>query len=115
MVIEKLEQIVSILEFVLKRPHMFAQTADSLECFLKGMVIATRACLDIEIPYRRRLWVEANRGWKHTAVGPWNQMRAKGWSEEEIIREMVTIEIEIYKRTIENIREQKQGTAGESL
>lgn len=87
---------------VQKRAHVFIQPVnpEMLDCFLAGLVkgILLENPSVNDTAYRRsRETAMVSKGWTYSAAPPFLEMRNKGLSDEEIVREQMAIEIETWR------------------
>src|SRR4051812_16979783 len=87
-------QIIETLGSARRRKAMYLGTADvaSAETFLNGFQVGCFAC-GLEVPLEIRERVTTARGWGWSAKRPIEEMRKRGWNEEEIVDELFAIEI----------------------
>jgi hypothetical protein len=95
-----------VLQDILNRPGMyigpFVNDIESVVSFLSGF---NTACEALGIPSSHTdefyLSVVRERGWSAPSTrGIWTIMREQGMGEESIIRELLTIELEVWKKRI---------------
>ncbi len=88
------------LENVRSRPGVWmSKSLPLVMVFISRFNIACRQ-LGVEAsPADQAYWaVLSQRGWKVSPAGPWVEMQEKGLSEEEIVTELLTIQIEALKK-----------------
>jgi hypothetical protein len=87
-------QIIETLGSARQRKAMYLGTVDvaSAETFLNGFQVGCFAC-GLEVPLEIRERVTTARGWGWSAKRPIEEMRKRGWNEEEIVDELFAIEI----------------------
>jgi hypothetical protein len=98
----EIDRIISDLEEIKKRPNMYIQPvlSDMLVCFLngleRGVLLSEKSLTFHEIAQARQ---EANqiRGWKNIPRNASHEMRERNICEIDIIKELVEIEIEMWK------------------
>jgi|RhiMetdeSRZDD1v2_1073273.scaffolds.fasta_scaffold157749_2 hypothetical protein len=95
-------EMIRTLEFVKEKPHMFVadNPVTSMECFLFGFRSGCYANTDINsLKHKNTIdEVTIERGWHFSPVPVSIEMRKRGLSDEEIIEELLTIEIEAWRR-----------------
>jgi hypothetical protein len=93
-------KLIEVLEKFSRRPHMFLGKSDVLlaQVFFSGFRCAFDRLVGLQASVEGQ--VIRDRGWTIPgATGSIaHQMSAKGMDEEQIIRELTAIEIEIVKR-----------------
>ena len=87
-----LAKAIEGLEKVRQRPAMFigTVTVESMDIFLGGFTLAFWA-FDYSQEFEREATYK--RGWTFPPIGPIPQMREKGYSEEQIIDELIMVKI----------------------
>ena len=106
--VNTINRVIEYLEYVLLRPGMYFGTrldVDSLTIFLTGFYssfsVAGLGLFETPRDETYKAVVE-ERGWEMSAVrGIWHSMQAKGLSEEDVFREVLTVEIEAWKKRLE--------------
>ena len=96
---EQIGSIIQILEIVREKPFMFINVKGlPIVNFLLGFNMACRTLgtIKTETPILEQLMLE--RGWDRTVLGSINKMKEQGLDDEGIIRELLTIEIEVWKQ-----------------
>src|SRR5690606_37802565 len=90
-----------VLEHMRKRPGMYigTLTVSNVDTFLRGFVLG-RELIDPDLKhdkiYRETI---ANRGWKSDSPQTvWRQMQERGFTDQAIIDELLTIEFEVWKQ-----------------
>jgi hypothetical protein len=96
-------QAVQMLERALRRPGMYfgPTNVDAVLHWLNGFNAGCHiAGINITyVPGSIFHQIVEERGWEFQATKPWRQMRERGWTDETIVQELLTIEIETWKRT----------------
>jgi hypothetical protein len=100
--VQEAQKVVELLREVRRRPPVWlgGYSPDSLIHFLHGVnaavgVFGLRVDRYLGSSYGQ---VITERGWEHLAVAPVDEMRERGLSDQEIVQELLTIEIETWKR-----------------
>jgi hypothetical protein len=96
-----IERIVERLLAIQQRPHVYID--ESLGPMGNFQVGFDMACEILGImpdaDVSEQVFLE--HGWKPSAFGPHIQMRKKGFTEQQIIDELLSMEIEVWKRTLD--------------
>ena len=89
--------IIAKLEDVRQRPLMWIGQFENIVPFINGF---NTACLSTIYNIRDNFYEEVanERGWHVSAQGPESFMREKGLTESQIVDELLTIHIELWKR-----------------
>lgn len=101
---ESLENIIAFYEAARERPAVYFQPSipEAIDCILSYF---NQALYFVNIKessrYQREIAIE--RGWEYNALGAVPSMREKGLKDEEMITELLTFEIEHWKRVLENL------------
>ncbi len=96
---EQARKIIRILEAVKSRPEMYVGKRDDpkeIQTFLWGIHVICRTLTGVDYDFFREIALK--RGWKNSPVGIVPSMREAGLSDEEIVTELITIDIEAYKQ-----------------
>ncbi len=98
---DSLDKLPQMLEIVLKAPRMFfGDEMPSVFNFVEGLRFMYSE-LDVSDAYYDTFnMVIKERGWRFSAHHPFVEMRERGMSEQEITAEVLTIEIEVWKRLV---------------
>jgi hypothetical protein len=96
------QKVVELLREVRRRPPAWlgGYSPESLLHFLHG-VTAVAGAFGLRVDrYLGSAYgqVITERGWEHVAVAPVDEMRERGLSDPEVVQELLTIEIETWKR-----------------
>jgi hypothetical protein len=96
------QKVVELLREVRRRPPVWigGYSPESLLHFLNGVTAAAGA-FGLRIhrhPGSAYGQVITERGWEHIAAAPVDEMRERGLSDQEIVQELLTIEIETWRR-----------------
>ena len=96
-----IERLIQLLQNLKSGKHqfLFPLEVGSLENYLNGFRGACAAC-GHEVQRRLRAQVLERRGWKNAAAGPVPQMKAKGFTEEGMMDELIEIEIELLRSLV---------------
>lgn len=100
----QVDGIISELENVRQYKNMYIGSIDvSLaEAYLNGLITAWKKFgFEADETIRERIITE--RGWEISAARPVREMRSRGLTDEEIIHEVLTIEIETWKRIYDDL------------
>lgn len=94
--------MIGVLENVYKRPALYIGRKDDVDGvvnFLQGFLTA---CDALGFGYSRDInrQVIVEDDWEPGAQGVWLQMREKGMSEEEIVKELVRLEIKNWQKLV---------------
>jgi len=94
--------IIGELENVYKRPAMYIGKKDDVDGIVKFFQGFLGACDALGFGYSRDIsrQVIVENGWEPGAEGVWMQMRNKGMSEEDIVKEFVRLEIKKWQKLI---------------
>jgi hypothetical protein len=96
---DDIDQLIRGLENVQKRAPMFmSEDQSAIVNFLSGFHAAC-GFLGLTLPgdkFSDR--VASERGWELTSAGSWREMERKGMDHSAIAAELLTIEIEAWKR-----------------
>jgi hypothetical protein len=93
-------RIIENFEHVVERPDMYLLpvNSDTAESFINGFTIGCKAC-GLEVPLEIQQSVTEDRGWEFLGVArPTREMRERGFSEPQIATELLTIELEGWRR-----------------
>ena len=92
--------ISELLEFVKNRPVMYigAKTPELLVVFLHGFYLGLNWTCDAESLVSTKRQVTEERGWDSRNTISWAEMRESGLSDKKIVDELMTIEVESWKR-----------------
>jgi hypothetical protein len=99
----KINALRELLQFMREKSGMFFSTVSQADSHLRGFKIASKICLDLPDSTRFYATVITEHGWTWTSDGPWKEMREKGMDDTAIIDEMLSIEIEVWKRAYGNL------------
>ena len=96
---EYTDKFIEFFEEVLARPLMYfgKNDADAVIIFTHGLYTSlyiTNHSFPSEEIYRE---VSKNRGWHFNALGIIPDMKKKGLSDEEMVKELISVEIEAWK------------------
>jgi hypothetical protein len=99
---QEAQQVVELLNHVRERPPIWlgGYNPQELILFIHGLGAGV-AVFGLRIerhPGSAYYDVLIERGWEFLAGFPVDEMRERGLSEQEIVRELLTIEIETWKR-----------------
>jgi hypothetical protein len=99
---QEAHKIVELLKQVRERPPVWigGSSPESLLHFLHG-VTAVASAFGVRVDrYLGSAYgqVITERGWEHSAAAPVDEMRERRLSDQEIVQELLTIEIETWKR-----------------
>jgi hypothetical protein len=104
-----LELIASFIDYLNKvrvRPHLYIGDCDphAMSLWIGGFTFAVHAALGI-LP--QDLYIEAltERGWKHSATFSYRKMLDCGLTPKQVIDELLMIEIQVYERCANRLRE----------
>lgn len=94
-------RILEILRSARQRKSMYLGRTEvgTAETFLNGFKVGCFAC-GLEVPFKIQEQVTIERGWKWNALGPINEMREAGLSEEQVVDELFAIEISGWEKCI---------------
>jgi hypothetical protein len=111
------ETILQALDYVQNRPAMYVGAPDNIaaiDTFLYGLGLGC-SVLGIGFGYLRYFETIRANGYKTSAdVGAlYEQMRERGLSEEEIVRERIRFEIETFQALLEELKDAKQPDASD--
>jgi len=104
---EYIDKIIEFFKAVKTRPIMYfgKYETDAVEIFTHGfymsLSITNQSFPDLEI----RKEASKNRGWNFNAMGIVPHMKKKGLSDEEMVRELISVEIEtwkVFRKSLEN-------------
>ena len=102
----KVEDIIRMLEHIIQRPFLYVGTQPlAVIAYLNGFntILGYLGFTPPRSGYDELYKsVVIERGWEYDAGGPWHQMQKKGMTDEEVIKETISIEIEYWKRTMFN-------------
>jgi hypothetical protein len=104
---EYIDKFIELFEAVWARPLMYfgKYDTDAVVLFTHGLYMSlsltNHSFPALEI-YRE---VSKNRGWHFNALGIVPDMKAKGLSNEEMVKELVSVEIEVWKTFRNNFEE----------
>lgn len=97
-----LENLITCLENVRKRPAMYLGRTDVEWAFhfLNGFQSAVWVIFGVSRDCYSAEWeqVVEGHGWEWLPVHPYHQMVERGMSPQEVIEELVTMEIELLQR-----------------
>jgi hypothetical protein len=104
MVILRIEDIINILQAIRERPLLaMGDQPLAVVSFLSGFnILVGFAGFTTPRSGYNELYKEVviAHGWEWDAGGPWHQMQGRGMSNEEIMKETLTIEIAYWKRSL---------------
>jgi hypothetical protein len=97
-----IEKIISALESVAKRPYMYMGSEGEIAAqpFLAGFHCALRILNLDEDTQKFRNDVLTERGWELSSVAPYTEMKQRSMSPDQMINEILTIEIEVWKKIL---------------
>jgi len=99
-------KLLLVLEHARERPGMYFSNIDAADSFLRGFRIAANTCIGMnDLVHKFRGQVTIERGWVWSSLPPWGEMKQTGMSEQDVIKEMLTIEIEAWKRVLKQIEQ----------
>ena len=105
---DQYQSIIEHFEHVRNRPAMFMGEASerALYAYLIGFETACRLleCIPNYGTHSDFWKVCAERGWEENSFGPQKRMHDAGWVEEAIVIELLTIEIETWRRRQESLQ-----------
>ena len=103
------QKAIEALEKVRQRPAMFFHQPSeaSAEDYLSGFATACHA-FGLPIPFELRREATYMRGWGFPSVGPVPEMRERGYSEQEIVDELLVIEIMALKLMCGSASDQRE-------
>ncbi len=96
---QKAAEVVSLLQHMSLRKGMYVGEVKlpAVSAFFSGFEIASQL-FGYEVPLEIRQRAKEQRGWQHTnEVWPMEQMEAQNYTEEQIIDELWSLEIEAWK------------------
>ena len=100
---DKIRVILEAFQHMREKTGMYFSTVKMAESYLRGFRTASAICLDLPASMKARVEVVTERGWTSTSQGPWNEMREQGLDDAAIIDEMLSIEIEVWKRAYSDL------------
>ena len=103
---EKINELLDVLQFMREKPRMFFSGVEAGNNFLRGFNIAAGLCLDLPSDDDIRGKVTTEKGWTWSSLPPWSEMKEQGLDDTAIIDEMLSIEIEVWKRLLANLDSQ---------
>lgn len=102
---EKIERIIEQLENIKTRPAMCIGNTEDVEALIHFFHGYSAAIFIIEGDRMPTLDVyhetQRRRGWQISALGIVPEMKEKGFSDAEIVQELITIEIEAWKTLLQ--------------
>lgn len=111
------EKIIGFLESVQLRPYMYVggceqYSSNPASIWLGGFNVALNL-LGFQAYHADILQeVVAGRGYEMNAGAPDYEMKQRGMSEEEMVNECLSIEIEVWKRVLVKLQEEKDSEQG---
>lgn len=99
----QIRRIIEVLESARTRKQMYFQpvNVEATVNFLNGFKLLL-FCLEMEMPHAVYAQVYQQRGWEYTARGVWIDMQERQMTEESIIDELLTLEIQAWKSILDN-------------
>lgn len=97
---QQITTVITLLEHVQKRPFMYIVPADpfAFQNFMSGFMAAC-AALDLHVAREAHTGeVLAAHGWSMSPATALDQMREQGLSVEDMVRELLRVEVEVWKR-----------------
>lgn len=91
---DDIAKVIATLELVRQRPAMFMGRVSGTpaELFLSGVAAVCHA-LGTRISFEVREQAATERGWPFPPYGPAVEMRERGFTEEQVVDELIAIEI----------------------
>ncbi|MBI5957464.1 MAG: hypothetical protein HY866_01925 [Chloroflexi bacterium] len=105
---EQVQQIINVLGGVRQRPGLYMRQ-NQASGFLDGFRLALEMLSAMGVPtsfYKEAL---AERGWEWSLAAPLAEMQQRGLTEEEKVEELLTIEIEAWKKVLAQIEQPENG------
>lgn len=85
--------VIELLEHVQRRPWAYIGTEPhNIIPFISGV---TMTCVALGIQRDEAVYADVvqRHGWAYGSVKPWDEMRARGFDDERMMREFVALEI----------------------
>ena len=97
-----LDRILELLESLSKRPQMYVHPVEvaTIQSFLNGLEAGCYLA-GLTISHETRGAAAASRGWKFRATGIVWHMKEKQLTDEQIIHELITVEVEAFRLAAE--------------
>jgi hypothetical protein len=108
MKVEEVENVIKLYEAILARPSMYFGNSEDYSAvihFTAGFYSALVATNQSSPTYPNREEIYKMRGWEFTQFGAVNEMKEKGFSNEEIIKELTLIELKVWEAFRNNLKE----------
>jgi hypothetical protein len=104
---EQVQNIIQYLEMVRERPKFhFTPNPDSVYSFTRGFNLACQAIgLYFEDYQDTYLEVQKVHGWQVNALHPFQEMVKRGWTDSQVVHEVLTLEIETWEKVYEHLKE----------
>ncbi len=103
---EEVENIIKLCEAILARPSMYFGNSNDYSAvihFTSGLYSALDAINQLSPTYPNRQEIYKMRGWEFTQFGAANEMKEKGLSNEEIVKELTLVELKVWKAFRDNL------------
>lgn len=102
----EVENIIKIYEAILARPSMYFGTSRDYSAvihFTTGFYQSLTATNQFSPTYINRQEIYKLRGWKSTQFGAVDEMKEKGMSDEEIVKELTLVELKVWEAFRDNL------------
>ena len=100
--------LIVVLEHAHQRPLMYCSNVDTADSFLRGIQIAMNLYIGNIPEHKIRGQVIVERGWTWSSLLPWDEMRRTGMDEIQIITEMFSVELQVWRRVATILSEDNQ-------
>ncbi len=105
---EEVKNIIKLYEAVLMRPSMYfgnSRDYSAVIHFTSGLYSALVATNQSSPTYPNRQEIYKMQGWEFTQFGAVNEMKEKGLSDEEIVKELTLVELKVWKSFYDNLEQ----------